>query len=49
MYANMQRKVSKYFLKAGKYALKHQLKGEVNQIQAMRTQREISGIDILLL
>jgi hypothetical protein len=30
----MQRKVSKYFLKAGKYALKHPLKGEVNLEQS---------------
>jgi len=49
MYANMQRKVSKYFLKAMKYALKHPLKGEVNQIQAMRAQRENSDIDLLFL
>jgi hypothetical protein len=49
MFANMQRKVSKYFLKASKYALKHPLKGEVNLEQAMRAQRESSGIDILFL
>jgi len=49
MYANMPRKVWKCFLKAGKYALKHPLKGEVNLEQAMRAQRESSGIDILFL
>ena len=30
MYANMQRKVSKYVLKSGKYTLKRPVKGEVH-------------------
>jgi hypothetical protein len=49
MYANMQRKVLKYFLKAGKYALQHPLKGEVNQVQATRAQKENSDMDLLFI
>jgi hypothetical protein len=49
MYANMQRKVSKYVLQAGKCALKQPLRGKVYLEQALRAQTGSSSIDILYL